>query len=226
MPVFQFNKSQEKIYLNYHRHYNLTKEANNISLELHWKFPSASFSSLNDFEKTIQLKNLKTIRINNFLTSELPIDILILILCMHNASHNWSSLNWICDLSQLINSKDNINWSQLIRKANQFDIKRILFINIYLVINLFNLDIPNEIKYELKSDEIVEIISIQIMKRLFSEKTSITFIEKAILRLKIRENKINKIKDILRPVLIPTPIEIEKVTFKYAIFSIYYITYN
>ena len=49
---------------------------------------------------------------------------LLLILSIHCAGHLWSSLAWLCDISELININGNFDWDKIMSNAGKLGIRR------------------------------------------------------------------------------------------------------
>lgn len=221
IPLFNFDNSTD-ILLKYYRDYVFINKSNNIVVELHWKFSPLDFSFSRGFSELFEMTEELTLNGNKILNLEN--ESLILILSIHNAHHYWNRLNWICDLSELIESTNKINWNKIIVKSKEIGANRILLINVFLINELFGLKLPDEILEEISSDKSVEIISRKIMSNIFSDRNYPgNFIEELIFKIRMRENYRNKIYDFINPFLIPTPLEVEKVPLPLILFPLYYM---
>ena len=113
-PQIQLKGLQEKIYLNSQRDYQFNNPQNNTNIEIHWNFIGLSFTYPTD--NFSNPKNLKHIQIHNRDVLSLANEDMLLILCIHASGHLWERLSWICDISEFIQSNEDINWEDLIRK--------------------------------------------------------------------------------------------------------------
>lgn len=194
---------------------------NGIIVEIKWRFPVSSFSFPAD---PICLFNEKELLYNNLSIKTISAENLLLVLCLHNAGHYWSRLNMICDISELINSKRNLDWESIFSLAKKLSIERILFVNLFLAHNLFDLQLPEDILRNIKNDDRFVKISMKIIERLFSnDEKDLTLFQKIIIRIHIRENFNNKIRDFVNLIFIPTPGVLEKNSFPTVLNFLYYI---
>ncbi|MEL7669260.1 nucleotidyltransferase family protein [Methanobacterium sp.] len=191
----------------------------NILIEIKWRFEGNffSFSNSNDLSNKLNTFNLNGFQVKIFS----PVSQL-LILCVHCAKHDWSSLSWICDISEFIRH-ENINWSKTLENAEKLGLKRILLINLSLAKDLFDLELPREILNYLNLDRSIIEISFQIKKRLFEQNRSVNIFEKFFLDLKKRENKIDSIKDCINGLTRPTYVDFTEISLPEFLFPLYYL---
>jgi len=219
-PEYDLNSVQEQNYLNSQRELKFTNETKGISLELHWKF-SGIFLNLPPNAEKLLLKNLNSVNINGVSIPDIPPENLILILSIHNASHYWSRLSWLVDITTLID-KNEIKWAYILETAKKLSIKHILLINLYLCHILLDLKLNSEVLNLLSNKSIIEPSNIFI-KNIFSHKLEYTLIENIMISLKIRENKIDGIKDCFRGIFYPSFYELDHLKLPSSLFFVYYI---
>jgi hypothetical protein len=205
-PEFHYIKTQ--------REYKFLNEVNRIMIEIHWKFQGIS----NNF---IDQNSLDKIEINRRNILNFRYEDLLLILCTHCANHNWTNLLWMADISQIIETQ-NINWQTLLDKANKYEIRKILYINLSLNKYLFNTKIPNEVLNQLNSDFSIIDILFDILNRIL-ENTDITLAKEAALQFKIRDNTIKGIQFCLWRTFSPTSLEWDSLYLPQILFPLYYI---
>ena len=220
IPEFELNHLKEIKYIESQREQRFWNNDHNITIDIHWKF-SALFFSIPKYFDTLGHDVIITI-INDLKVNTLSTEDLLLILCLHNAGHRWMRLSWLCDISELLDNK-NVNWSELIIKANKLQIKKILLINIYLVSDLLGFKIPKEISTYLESDKNIIKISNKIKIKIFSEETNLKIFEEIYFCLKLRDNPVFGFKDAVRNLMLPTPLEWEKLNLPIILHPIYYI---
>lgn len=205
-PQFDLGGFKERRFIQSQREYKFFNSENKINLEIQWQFEGVSFSVSGDLGFT-DTKNIETIEINNKRISALSPENMLLILCIHASGHHWERLSWICDVSELIQS-NKIDWEYTIKKADELGIKRTLWVNLFLAVDLLGLNIPDDINKHLESKNIQNLGFI-IKKRLFIPYSN-DFFRSAGLRLKIREKRSHQIKDCLKIMFLPTNEEWDK----------------
>lgn len=200
--VLKINSSKEVEYLKSQREYKFKNIKNGLILEIQWNVVGFSFSFPHESSFPINKDKLKFISVNNKSLNIFNDEDLLLILSLHIAGHLWSRLSWFCDISELIKKSEEINWNQIIEKAHYLAIERILYLNLSISHKLFDLKLPENVLEKIKEDPQVEILENQILNLIFYPK-NFSILNKVILRFKIRENKLNGFKDILRVLTIP-----------------------
>lgn len=202
-------------YIRTQREYKFVSDINKIVVEIHWRFQGLSNKTF------IDQKHFKDITINNKNISTFSNEDLLLVLSTHCANHSWASLSWIFDITQLIKTR-NINWQFVLKKANKHGIKKILLINLILSMNLFGLQVPNEISNILSSESSVKNISVKILNNLFEE-NEISLVENAVMQFTIRDTWIKGIKFCLWRAFSPTSIEWNSLYLPEVLFPLYYL---
>jgi len=201
-PVLKLNSSKEAEYLKSQREYKFKNLENGLILEIQWNVVGFSFSFPYESSFPINQDKLKFISINDKSVNIFGDEDLLLILSLHVAGHLWSRLSWLCDIVELIKKSEGMNWNQIIDKANYLAIERILYLNLSLSHKLFDLKLPEKVQEKIKEDPQVEILENQILKLIFFPE-NFSILNKVKLRFKIRENKLNGFKDIIKILTIP-----------------------
>lgn len=219
-PEFDLNSLQEKNYLDSQRELKFTNDKTGISLELHWKF-SGIFLNLPSNAEKILLSNLSSIDIGGVSIPDVSPENLILILSIHNASHHWNRLLWLVDIATLIDNH-NIDWRYVLKTAEKLSIKKILFVNLYLCHFLLDLKLENDILDVINTNSVLNTSNIFI-KNIFSQESEWSLINNVKISFKIREKKIDGMKDCLTGIFNPSFYELNNLTLPPSLFFLYYI---
>jgi hypothetical protein len=201
-PQFLLRNAHEKKYIESQREYKFINHNNNINLEIHWNFTGLSFNG--DWDHFENLEQIQSNKIQNKDLYSIPSEEMLLILCLHASGHLWQRISWICDINEFINSHQNMDWQYLMKTADNLRVKRILITNLLLAVDILDLEIPGYNIDNLESDEFCKNLSFTIKNNLLKTKKSNGIYSKAVLRLKLREYKTDKIKDLLRLMFKPT----------------------
>ncbi|MGI6483710.1 MAG: nucleotidyltransferase family protein [Methanobacterium sp.] len=228
--TLNLNDSQQTAYFKFQREFMFLNKSNGVPIEIKWKLPTMSLTLNNDPKFLFSLEESIDIELGHFIFKTLSPSNLFLILVIHNAGHFWQRLSWLYDLSELIKNH-RINWVKIIKNSEKLGINRILYINLYLIKELFEVDLPPNILKLIKSDKNVPKICEKIVSLLFQEHESqygenafsLKFFEMIFLKIKIRECTQNKIKDILMLMFAPTREIIANNSFHFFSFPMYYI---
>lgn len=219
IPEFDLDSVQEQNYLKTQRELKFTHELKGISLELHWEFAGV-FLNLPSNAEEIFLDDLKSLDIGGVLIQEISPENLLLILSIHNASHQWSRLAWLVDVAALINNQ-KIDWKKVQEISKQLSIQKILFINLYLCQILFNLELDKGISSYLNDDSMIK-VSNSFIETYFLDKSENSLMENMSISMRLREKKIDGIKDCLSGVFKPSFYELNHLKLPSSLFFLYY----
>lgn len=215
------DNSQEVEYLKLQSDYIFINNENDFPLEIHWNVAGFYFTFPNEHYFPFNPANLNFLHLNHQQVKIFSDEDQILILSIHAAGHLWSRLSWICDINELIRCSNDLDWNKIILKAKYLSVERILYVNLYLIGELFDLDVPSWIRENMLKDNAIEKIGEYVIKIIFEDK-SLTIYNKLILLFKIREKKIMGLNDIWKILTIPNSNEwrdFEKKNIK----GIYYV---
>ena len=211
-PQFELEGFMQRKFLRSQREYKFFNPETGVHLEIHWQFPGVSFSFSSEARFLEDPKSRTMIKINNNEVPSLSTDNMLLILCIHASGHLWERLSWICDISELIQSSE-VNWEYISKKADELGIKRVLKVNLLLTTDLFDLKLPDAVLENIKSDAEVRTLVFKVKKRIF-QKGSGNIFQMADVRLNIRENRSNQIRDLFNILFTSTNKEWSESPFK------------
>ena len=212
------DKINDSFYLKHQREY-VFRTKRGVSLEVHWNFQGMFLRFPIDtefiFEKPITMKvdgkNVISFNIEN----------LILILSIHAALHDWSELSMICDISELVQSKKNIDWNYLIRKSEIMKVKKILQVTLLLARDLLGLEIPSQVmnrRGSSQSDSLAREI-----ESIFYEDSSLSMYRRLLFLFKKRDNLKDGFAEVLRTIFIPTYYDFSDLALPKPLYFLYYI---
>jgi len=220
-PWEKLTSDQERSFYKFQREYHFINKSTGINLEIKWKFLSKLFSIQNE-PFCHENEFLREVELDQFKVKTISPEYLVLILSIHNASHSFSSLYRFCDISELIKSEDDINWQHLLEIAGDLGVQRIFKVNLYILRELFGIQLSEDFLEQINNDKDVENISEGIIRRLFTPKP-IGILEKVTFHMKLREKRVDKLKTVLNMVFLPTPGVIESVSLPKVLEPVYYI---
>jgi len=188
-------------YIKYQREYKFKNQNNKLEVEIQWNVAGTSFSFPNNSVYPVNDPTEKCI--NNHIINSFSSEDLILILSIHAANHQWERLSWVNDICGLIRMSKDLNWDIIIEKAKSLRVERILYINIYLAKELFDLEIPIPLLRQLDRNKSLKKLARKIIRMIFNKRPPNVF-TRIILRVKIRDHMLIGLKDIWRILTIPT----------------------
>ena len=128
--------------------------SSNISIELHWQLFSNEFKT--DFTILPINKNIQTIQISNHTLVSLRPAYLIIYLCIHGAKHNWERLEWLVDISKLIQTQQ-LDWKYIVDLVEKSKTQKIVFSTLHLVHTYFNTPLEKNIQKYIEEKNIIKL---------------------------------------------------------------------
>jgi hypothetical protein len=185
---YVLSQPQELAYLDHDCEYNFYHDKTRVLVELHWDIVQKYFSCHFGVDKLWE--DLKPISLLGRQMMTVSPEQLLLILCLHNGGkHQWETLEWICDIAQLIGTREDLDWGMILDNAFRSRIERMLFLGLYLAKDMLGADIPNEINKRLMNDKGIPYLAKEVCKRIFTETVSLPAeAERFVFYLKMREN--------------------------------------
>lgn len=155
--------------------YQFMRDGGNVVVELHWQavgFASSwqntkSYSTF-PLDLTHLWGRLETIRLAGMPVRSLAREDLLLVLCVHGSKHYWAQLGWICDVAQVLQVDEDIDWEALMARAVQFGGARMLLLGLSLAHNLLDAPLPAPIRQRIRDDTAVLALTAQVRQHLFA----------------------------------------------------------
>src|SRR5579883_932497 len=192
-PNIEMTHAEEIAYLNSKTEhtYDFIHDEKGIFIEIHWRIAPKYISPI---EPKDFWQDLEPFSLAGTTVSYLPLEDWLPILCVHASRHMWERLSWLCDIATLIHNHPNLNWEQVLRQANAFGCKRILFLGLFLAHNFLGVTIPTEIWQQVQAEQIITTLTPQVYNQLFDEiRTSDKFFGRTMYHLQVRERLQDKV---------------------------------
>jgi len=90
----------------------------------------------------------------------------LIYLCIHGAKSFWERIIWICDVAELIDRHDKLNWQYLFVKSQSLGCHRMLLLGCYLAHHLLSAKLPEQVHSRLKSDRQITALADVVMRKL------------------------------------------------------------
>lgn len=145
----------------------LRSEDGRVNLELHWKLSGSHFDL--PIVTEVLWSRLHEIEIAGQKIKTLGFDDLLIYLCLHGSRHGWEMFGWICDVHELLRSREDIGWGKIIKDAREIGCERTLFFGLYLVHRFFGFEFEFFEWQSVKSDATFASYADQIHGQIFSE---------------------------------------------------------
>lgn len=82
----------------------------------------------------------------------MPVEQLLLILCVHGSKHLWDRLIWLCDVAALLQKNPQIDWETLLATARALGAERMLLIGLHMVHNVLGTELPSLVLEKIAAD--------------------------------------------------------------------------
>jgi hypothetical protein len=192
-----------------------------VIVDVHWDLFERHFAL--DFNQSRFWNRLEPITIGGKEFRTFSSEDLLLILCLHGFTHLWERLGWISDVANLIASKTDLNWQQIVADATSLGMRRILTLGLFLAHELLEAAIPLEVTQELFVDAEVKKAAAQIQAKLFAERAARWSLrEETLLLLRMRERRRDKLKAALHLLATPRRFDWMSLSLPSWLFFLYY----
>jgi len=193
----------------------------NIWVDVHWDFVVPSTSVQIDTDEL--WSRLQPISVNCRELKTVSVEDLLLILCLHGFTHFWERLGWISDVSALIESREKIDWTLLLKNADRMGSRRILSLGLYLASNLLGAPVPPDVWTSAPADATVVALAEQVQRGLFREGTeALGILGEVRLHLAMKEGKRDKLTSCIRLLATPRVDDWKLLPLPGSLFFLYY----
>lgn len=138
-----------------------------IVIELHWRLTGRHFDLPLDM-KSLWLR-LVSVSYAGATIKSLPLDDLIIYLCMHGSRHSWERLAWICDVAELARLNPDTDWNELLDQAARLGSERMLALGLLLASDLLEINLPADVAERVRDDPKVRLVAERVRDLLFQK---------------------------------------------------------
>lgn len=164
-----------------------------VNLELHWKLSGSHFAL--PFEMNGLWARLEDFNLAGVDLKTLAFDDMIIYLCLHGSRHGWERFGWICDLNELILSREAVDWEQLAKKASDLGCEKVLGLGLYLVHDFFGHRFSFSDWQRIEGDPMLQSCAGKIRAQLFTESHVVMGLgDRYAYHLKLKEDRWDKWK--------------------------------
>jgi hypothetical protein len=195
-PLINFTAKQEFNHLHHEKDYPFIRRDGRIRLELHWQFTPGYFSLPLDYN--LLWSRLERFPIAGRAVRSLPIEDLLVILCVHGTKHRWNRLSWICDLAELIRSNPLISWDRILAQTTMLGSGRMLATGLLLASDLLGAELPKRVRTHISHDVVALSVARQIRCRLFDANSVALESDGGAFLLRMRERWVDRVRHFLR----------------------------
>jgi hypothetical protein len=207
MTEFEIGRSMTAVehagYRRYQCEYAFFRKIDGIVVEPHWAIAPTTMAIDLDYDRFWERAGTVDVGGRKVLT--LGLADLMLALCVHGSKHEWTRLQWICDVAALIERYPDLDLATLLEDARSRGVARMLLLGLGLAQRTLGARTPSVVMRSLESDPVASRLVERFADRLFrgSLETS-PFSELSLLRLEMRERQRDRAAYVFRTLTTPT----------------------
>ncbi len=178
---------QTQLLLSSQHNIEFARDGGHLIVELHWRVAADFFASALNPEYL--WSRLEPVTLNGVQLNSLPLEDLLLALCIHGSRHVWDRLSQVCDIAALICTAREIDWLSLMAAARTADAERMFLLGLSLAGELTENVLPPNIRELIIGDRQIKRLTNEIMARLFSDNPRTRFTPREVLQYNLRVRK-------------------------------------
>ncbi|MFM2304381.1 MAG: hypothetical protein RLZZ135_1791 [Cyanobacteriota bacterium] len=169
---------------------DFVRQDGKVVLDLHWRITPRFFP----IELTVAelFEHCQPLSLLGTTVSTLAPEDLLLVLCVHGAKECWGKLKWICDVAELIRTYPNLDWHQVLLRANELHCHRMLLLGLGLAQQLLGARLPTTVLVAIQTDRTLPALMQQVCSYLFGAQPDQSLqIPSLLFRLCVRDRAID-----------------------------------
>jgi ubiquinone/menaquinone biosynthesis C-methylase UbiE len=219
--VLQLRPAAQAAYRKYQAEYMFVRDHDGVVVEPHWALVPRLLAVPFDHDGLWDRAGRSPF--NGAVINSLAVEDLLLFLCVHGSKHQWTRLQWVCDIAELIAACPDLDWSACLERASVQGCRRMLLLGLALASQLLGSDLPDVIASAEAADHTAVSLAGSVCRRLFLEDNATPPLSKVTpFRLRMRERSRDKLLYVLRTVTTPTLPHFTSVTLPDGLFFLYY----
>ncbi|MBE9115742.1 nucleotidyltransferase family protein [Lusitaniella coriacea LEGE 07157] len=191
--VIPLDEKQENLRLKTNYEQEFFHETLKISIDLHWGLAPPYFSlplSIDNVFARSQVFEIAGTKISVFSPEDS-----FLVLCINGAKDGWLGLQQICDISEFIRVRPQMDWQELLRYAQQLGCLRMVLLGLNLANKVLDSPLPLNVKAEIEKQPQIHLLSEQVCHRLFGEsKTYLNRLQLVYFTLQLQQGTLQKLR--------------------------------
>jgi hypothetical protein len=157
IPDYPLSPGQAAAYMKIRKDFSYTHPKSGIHVELHWRLCQ------NEYLLPLTLDQLwaerEFVKFGDNSVAAMPRQELLLYLCAHGAHTGWFRLKWLCDIAELTGKDSGVDMAQLIARARDLGVIRMLVQGLLLTNQMLDIPLPAALSTELRQDQTVGSLS-------------------------------------------------------------------
>lgn len=199
---FALSNDKESLYLEHENFFSLTNPISGINIDLHWELSGRY--NLEPITLEMLLADSITVQFSGRNLMAMSAEKELVYICIHASSHCWEQLEFITAVAAFLADGKNLQWQKLIDWAETMHCRRMLLLGLSIADTLFQVPIPDTIRFLIRQDSGVKQMSGTIRNSLFKEDHTTLPWRFSLMHIINRDNFIDKIRYAIRIGFRPT----------------------
>jgi len=153
IPDYPLSPGQAAAFMKIRKDFSYTHPKSGIRVELHWRLCQNKYLLPLGLDQLWAGRDFVKFGSNS--VAAMPCQELLLYLCAHGAHTGWFRLKWLCDIAELTGNDDSIDMSQLIVRAHDLGVTRMLSQGLLLTHQMLDMPLPVALSTGMRQDRIV-----------------------------------------------------------------------
>jgi hypothetical protein len=211
----------QKACLKYYGQSLLHRDDGKVAIEPHWAIAPATFALSIDYAGMWR-RAMHVDCAGQDIPSLSPED-LFTVLCIHGSKHEWTRLQWICDLGEVLRAYPEMDWGGLLQRAREQRCLRMVLIGLSLVEQLTGYVLPPSATSCDRADKVIKNLSDESSQLLFAtDRESPSFARITPFRISMRDHWTDKVSYVWRTIVLPREDHLRMVRLPESLFFGYY----
>lgn len=183
-----------------------------VPLEVHWELSGRLLAR--PFDAALVSTRLQEMEFQNHLIPILSAEDLLVYFCLHGVKHDWSHLDQIACIADLLEKEPHLNWSVVFDIASRLGCRRMVLFGLFLAQRMYHVGLPLTVHEQMLHDTIIQsqgqVTLAFITRRIEGFEKSTSSVQRArfsVLRWRIRDSILDALRYLFRVLFWPTKAE-------------------
>lgn len=138
----ELTPAQQSVYRSVYHEYELQSRDGLIHIDLHWRLLPRMYPT--NLPVNLIWRNLATAKISDLPIKTMSPELDLVYLCIHGAKDGWSELKWAADISELISTRNELDWERVGELSRTLYCRKILWTGLCLANWVTGVSIPKD----------------------------------------------------------------------------------
>jgi hypothetical protein len=163
-PQLPLTELEEALLDQAERAQGFVDERGTVTVEVHPAVTPRALAA--GVDHRVLFEQLESIRVGETEVRTFSPEAHLLALCLHGTKHLWARVLWICDVSELVRARPDMDWDRLMAWAREWRVQRMLRLGLNLAIELLGAGVPDHVRDQTRADAGVRALTAEVRRRL------------------------------------------------------------